>query len=123
MTDIAPEVPAPAKASLIEDFVDILFSPREVFARREKAGYALVMIIVTLLIGGLLIANRGTMQDLNDAEMARGIAEALVATAAGLAVAIPAVIVYNYFTRKLKVVASELEIFSARLVVMIGTKL
>ena len=55
--------------------------------------------------------------------VARGIAEALVATAAGLAVAIPAVIVYNYFTRKLKVVASELEIFSARLVVMIGTKL
>lgn len=77
MTDIAPEAPAPAKASLVEDFVDIFFSPREVFARREKAGYALVMIIVTLLIGGLAIANRGTMQDLMDAEMARGVAEAM----------------------------------------------
>lgn len=77
MTNIAPEAPAPAKASLIEDFVDILFSPREVFARREKEGYALVMIIVTLLIGGLFIANRGTMQDLMDAEMARGMAEAM----------------------------------------------
>ena len=54
--------------------------------------------------------------------VARGIAEALVATAAGLAVAIPAVIVYNYFTRKLKVVASELEIFSTRLVIMIGNQ-
>ena len=54
--------------------------------------------------------------------VARGIAEALVATAAGLAVAIPAGIIYNYFTRKLKVVASELEIFSARLVIMIGAK-
>ncbi|MBI5600415.1 MAG: YIP1 family protein [Gemmatimonadetes bacterium] len=77
MTDIAPETPAPAKASLIEDFVDIFFSPSAVFVRREKAGYALVMIIVTLLIGGLAIANRGTMQDLMDAEMARAVAEAM----------------------------------------------
>ncbi|MBA4070921.1 MAG: hypothetical protein C0497_03660 [Gemmatimonas sp.] len=77
MTDIAPESPAPAKVSLVEDFVDILFSPREVFARREKSGYALVMIIVTLLIGGLAIANSGTMQDLMEAEMARGMAEAM----------------------------------------------
>ena len=77
MTDIAPEAPAPAKASLIEDFVDIFFSPRDVFARREKAGYALVMIIVTLLIGGLFIANRGTMQDLMEAETARAMAEAM----------------------------------------------
>lgn len=77
MTDIAPEAPAPAKVSLLEDFVDILFSPRAVFVRRETAGYALVMIIVTLLIGGFAIANRGTMQDLMEAEMARGIAEAM----------------------------------------------
>lgn len=77
MTDIAPETPAPVKVSLVEDFVDIFFSPRAVFARREKAGYALVMIIVTLLVGGLAIANRGTMQDLMEAEMARGIAEAM----------------------------------------------
>ncbi|MHB0961921.1 MAG: YIP1 family protein [Gemmatimonadaceae bacterium] len=77
MTDIAPEAPAPAKVSLLEDFVDIFFSPREVFARREKAGYALVMIIVTLVIGGLFIVNRGTMQDLMEAEMARGMAEAM----------------------------------------------
>ena len=35
-----------------------------------------------------------------------GIAEALVATAIGLLVAVPAVIAYNYFTRQLKVVMS-----------------
>ncbi|MBI4801784.1 MAG: MotA/TolQ/ExbB proton channel family protein [Elusimicrobia bacterium] len=51
--------------------------------------------------------------------VAKGIAEALVATAAGLAVAIPAVIIFNYFTRRLKVIMSELEIFSARLVIML----
>ncbi|HNW44026.1 MAG TPA: MotA/TolQ/ExbB proton channel family protein [Elusimicrobiales bacterium] len=54
--------------------------------------------------------------------VAKGIAEALVATAGGLAVAIPAVIIYNYFMRKTKVISSELEIFSARLVIMIGNK-
>jgi hypothetical protein len=35
------------------------------------------MIIVTLLVGGLFLANRGTMQDLMEAEMARGMAEAM----------------------------------------------
>ena len=54
--------------------------------------------------------------------VAKGIAEALVATAGGLAVAIPAVIIYNYFMRRTKVISSELEIFSARLVVMLGGK-
>ncbi len=54
--------------------------------------------------------------------VAMGIAEALVATAGGLAVAIPAVIIYNFFMRKTKVISSELEIFSARLVIMIGNK-
>ncbi len=56
------------------------------------------------------------------AVVARGIAEALVATAGGLAVAIPAVIIYNYFMRKTKVISSELEIFSARLIIMLGAK-
>ncbi|MCP3922369.1 MAG: protein TolQ [Desulfobacterales bacterium] len=47
------------------------------------------------------------------AVVAPGISEALVATAAGLAVAIPAVIGYNYFANKIKIMDSELEIFSA----------
>lgn len=54
--------------------------------------------------------------------VARGIAEALVATAAGLAVAIPAVILYNYFMRRLKVIMAELEIFSTRLLIMLEAK-
>jgi len=54
--------------------------------------------------------------------VARGIAEALVATAAGLAVAIPAVIIFNYFMRRVKVIMSELEIFSSRLMIIMGSK-
>jgi biopolymer transport protein TolQ len=47
------------------------------------------------------------------ATVAPGISEALVVTAAGLAVAIPAVIAYNYFTHKIRVIESELDIFSS----------
>ncbi|MDO8757356.1 MAG: MotA/TolQ/ExbB proton channel family protein, partial [Elusimicrobiota bacterium] len=54
--------------------------------------------------------------------VARGIAEALVATAAGLLVAIPASILYNYFMRRLKVITVDMEISSARLLVMLGAK-
>jgi len=45
--------------------------------------------------------------------VAPGISEALVATAAGLAVAIPAVIAFNYFMQKIRIVESELQSFSA----------
>jgi biopolymer transport protein TolQ len=47
------------------------------------------------------------------AVVAPGISEALVATAAGLAVAIPAVIAFNYFMQKIRVIESELQSFSA----------
>ena len=54
--------------------------------------------------------------------VAAGIAEALVATAAGLVVAIPAAILYNYFMGRLKRLTVEMEISSARLIVMLGAK-
>ena len=47
------------------------------------------------------------------AVVAPGISEALVATAAGLAVAIPAVIAFNYFMQKIRVMESELQSFAA----------
>ncbi len=46
------------------------------------------------------------------AVVAPGIAEALVATAAGLAAAIPAVYFYNHFSTKVKVYASEMDDFA-----------
>ena len=49
------------------------------------------------------------------AAVAPGISEALVATAAGLAVAIPAVIAFNYFTQKIRIIEAELDSFSADL--------
>ncbi|MBN2362255.1 MAG: protein TolQ [Deltaproteobacteria bacterium] len=55
----------------------------------------------------------GNVGSANLATVAPGIAEALIATAAGLAAAIPAVIAYNYFNSKIKVLASEMDNFSA----------
>ncbi len=46
------------------------------------------------------------------AVVAPGISEALVATAAGLAVAIPAVIAYNYFANQLGDIETEMQNFS-----------
>lgn len=54
------------------------------------------------------------------ASVAPGISEALIATAAGLVAAIPAVIAYNYFVHQVRALAAEIEGFveevSARLV-------
>jgi biopolymer transport protein TolQ len=47
------------------------------------------------------------------ATVAPGIAEALVATAIGLMAAIPAVMAYNYFSRRIRVITSEMETFSS----------
>lgn len=47
------------------------------------------------------------------AVVAPGISEALIATAAGLAVAIPSVIAFNYFMQKIRIIESELQSFSA----------
>jgi biopolymer transport protein TolQ len=46
------------------------------------------------------------------AVVAPGIAEALIATAIGLAAAIPAVMGYNHFQHKIKVVISEMDSFA-----------
>jgi len=44
------------------------------------------------------------------AEVARGIAEALYTTIAGLAVAVPTVVAHSYFTRKLERMGVRMEV-------------
>ncbi|MBP2668945.1 MAG: Cell division and transport-associated protein TolQ, partial [Deltaproteobacteria bacterium] len=50
------------------------------------------------------------------ATVAPGIAEALVATAAGLAAAIPAVMAYNYFLNRIRTVLNRMDSFNAEFV-------
>ncbi len=56
---------------------------------------------------GLSLAHSSSIQ-----AVAPGIAEALIATAIGLAAAIPAVIAYNAFIRRVRVLAAEMENFA-----------
>jgi biopolymer transport protein TolQ len=49
------------------------------------------------------------------AVVAPGISEALITTAAGLAAAIPAVVAYNYYINRIKVLGADMENFSAEL--------
>ncbi|HEY0709343.1 MAG TPA: protein TolQ [Polyangia bacterium] len=56
--------------------------------------------------------NIGAKGAANLATVAPGIAEALVATAIGLIAAIPAVMAYNYFVRRIRVVSADMETFA-----------
>ncbi|UCF64661.1 MAG: MotA/TolQ/ExbB proton channel family protein [bacterium] len=49
-----------------------------------------------------------------------GIAEALVTTAAGLVVAVPAVVFYNYYLRRVETVMNEIESVSKKVLVLLG---
>lgn len=57
--------------------------------------------------------NIGLRGGANLAVVAPGISEALIATAAGLAAAIPAVIAYNYFSSQVRILESEMSNFSS----------
>ena len=57
---------------------------------------------------GLTAAQTSSIQ-----AVAPGIAEALIATAVGLAAAIPAVVAFNYFARHIRVLTADMENFSA----------
>ena len=64
-------------------------------------------------VWGIMDAFRsiGQMGSANLATVAPGIAEALIATATGLFAAIPAVVFYNYFNRRLAVLEAQMEAF------------
>ncbi len=65
----------------------------------------------------------GAMGTANLAVVAPGISEALIATATGLAAAIPAVVAYNYFNSSIKVLATEMEAFSSEFLNIVGRHL
>ena len=66
---------------------------------------------------GIIIAFQGlsTSQASSIQAVAPGIAEALIATAAGIAAAVPAAIFYNYFLNKIKSITATLDRFSLEL--------
>jgi biopolymer transport protein TolQ len=61
----------------------------------------------------------GVMGSASIAGVAPGISEALIATAAGLAVAIPAVMAYNYFISRIKAIRIKIDDFSQEFISII----
>jgi biopolymer transport protein TolQ len=58
----------------------------------------------------------------NLAVVAPGISEALIATATGLAAAIPAVVAYNYFNNSIRVLATEMDAFVTEFLNVVSRK-
>jgi hypothetical protein len=67
----------PEKASVIEDFIDIFYTPSTVFARREHSGFGIQLLIVTLLFAGFAFASKSVFSQIFDAEFSRGMAKAM----------------------------------------------
>ncbi len=69
-------------------------------------------------VWGIMIAltNIGDLGSASLEVVAGPIGEALIATGLGIAVAVPAVIAYNFFIRRLKVVSGDLDDFAADLI-------
>jgi len=76
-------------------------------------------------VWGIMTAfrNIGATGNANLATVAPGIAEALIATAVGLFAAIPAVVAYNFFLQRVRVLAKEMENFSTDLLNLIERQL
>jgi biopolymer transport protein TolQ len=101
---------------------------KEEAEEREELGIGLTWLSVigsiSPLLGllgtviGVMNAFLGIVQtgSTNINAVAPGVAEALVTTVVGLAVAIPAVIAYNYFLNRMNLVSGELEGFSAEFI-------
>src|SRR5438034_1153567 len=76
-------------------------------ARRQSERFGTVWGIMTAF-RGLSTTTSSSIQ-----AVAPGIAEALIATAVGLAAAIPAVVMYNRFSRQLRVLTAEMDTFAS----------
>jgi len=67
---------------------------------------------------GIAAAGNATL-----ATVAPGIAEALVATAIGLVAAIPAVIAYNYFLNRIRVIHAQVDGFTVEIINFLDRKI
>ena len=125
--DVAPALkgePDPANAKRTQIEVLRMIFAKEIAAERDLMSrfipwLATIGSVSPLL--GLLGTVLGVMDSFigiskggsgNIAAVAPGVAEALITTVAGLAVAIPAIIAYNVFVSKLQLYAGELEGFA-----------
>ncbi|MEI7970048.1 MAG: DUF2341 domain-containing protein [Betaproteobacteria bacterium] len=116
--------------------IDAIRASLDAVTTRENASLNSQMVLLTIAIsGGPFLGLLGTVVgvmitfaaiaaagDVNVNSIAPGIAAALVATVAGLAVAIPALFGYNYLSSRIKVIAAEMQVFVDELVSRIAER-
>src|SRR5262249_34841591 len=121
----------------------LALSPKAIESIRARIGAARVresqklnrfMVLLTIAIsGGPFLGLLGTVVgvmitfaaiaatgDVNVAAIAPGIAAALVATVAGLAVAIPALFAYNYIGARIKNIVADMQVFADEFIARIA---
>ena len=80
------------------------------------AGVAPLLGLMGTVIGMIKVFNVISQQGLGQANvLSRGISEALITTVTGLAIGIPALIAYNFFTSKAEGVVMDIEKYTASL--------
>lgn len=67
------------------------------------------------MITSFLILAKGDNSTSSDL-LAKGISQALITTAAGLVVAIPSIVAYNYFSKKINMITDDLTIYSIKII-------
>jgi biopolymer transport protein TolQ len=120
-----PSVPSPPGRPLLRSLTSLdrallRASTVEVNKLENRLGFLATTATITPYIGlfgtvwGIMAAFQGIGQtgSTNLGVVAPGIAEALIATAAGLFAAIPAVYFYNHLSHRVKLLASEMDDFS-----------
>ena len=73
MTAPTAESPVP----FWEDLLEIFYAPRVVFERRKSAGFGLPLLVLVVVFIGLFFAGRTAMEPVIDAEIDRGMAQAM----------------------------------------------
>ncbi len=125
-TNVSPSLELDLKPATDKDRLDVIKMTLERTGAEEinRLEKAIVFLATTGNISpffGLLgtvwgimhaFASIGVRGSATLAVVAPGIAEALIATIVGLAVAIPAVMAYNFFNNKLKVISTQVDNFA-----------
>ncbi|MBX7120063.1 MAG: YIP1 family protein [Gemmatimonadaceae bacterium] len=66
----APAAPKSADApGLLDDLIEIWYAPSQVFARRTKGEFLVLMLLLTVVIGALFYASRGAFEGIMRAQM------------------------------------------------------
>lgn len=72
-TPVATTTPAPERAAWWEDFLDIFYSPSQVFERRRDSGFLVPLVVLVTVAVTLVLIGRPVLQPVYDSEMVRGL--------------------------------------------------